>query len=84
MMAKYINAALFFSRLCREAGPETDLVYVHKVLEDMPEADLEKVVRCRDCKWVSVRYDGHMDCSQTGLFTFPQSYCWMGVDKDAT
>lgn len=81
-MSKFINAALFFSRLCREAGPETDLTVVHQVLEDTPALDLEKVVRCKDCKWVAKRYDGVLTCSQTQLFCFPQSYCWFGVNKE--
>ena len=81
-MAKYIDARLFFSRLCREAGPETDLYMVHRLIEEAPAVDMERVVRCRDCKWGARRPDGVMHCSQTDMFIFPYSYCWFGVNKE--
>ena len=45
---------------------------------DTPAADVEKVVRCKDCEYATVTKNGLIDCSFTTALRKPNFYCERG------
>ena len=67
MSRRYIDAELFKSQMNETLGdPETgDMgkllnVIIAGCIDDIPTADVVEVVRCKDCKYAQLTYDG--DC----------------------
>ena len=89
-MPKYIDADALLKEAKRISGPFTgdgwDNFGVYALIERQPAADVEPVVRCKECRyWEKVEYypDGYkMCCRLLRAEMHGECFCSLGTRKD--
>lgn len=87
MAKKFIDADLL-KQECERTFDMQDLylpVHFFDVVDDLPAADVQEVVRCKDCKYYfkSTAYNGYLCGMAVGLCDVDSdSYCSYGERKD--
>lgn len=86
-MSRYIDAEKLYERLqdisaYYEEGREVKEEAV-EIVYDFPTADVEKVIRCKDCKYCGKEDEHEYWCTGNGnRSTDPYGYCDRGKEKE--
>ena len=88
-MADYIRRedALFALRKAERGGSMTALTRLERAyaeIREMPAADVEEVVRCRDCKYLvnaTINANGFLICDISDMDIAPDDFCSRGVTE---
>ena len=88
-MADYIRRedALFALRKAERGGSMTALTRLERAyaeIREMPAADVEEVVRCRDCKYLvnaTINANGFLICDISDMDIEPDDFCSRGVTE---
>lgn len=90
-MAEYIEREAFIKRLEHEADISNGIIDllilngIANIVRDKkiaPTADVEKVVRCKDCKSVHIDMNGCYVCVNNGLLRKANDFCSYGKRRD--
>lgn len=81
-MAEYISRDTAIARLTRLEVTDNlaTMADAKREIADMSAADVEPVVRCKDCKWYHAERGGFCDYHAAGVS--PDWFCWNGERKD--
>ena len=88
-MAEYIDRKTAFKRIknnVKWANDPSTMEYAADLVLTVPVADVVEVVRCKDCKNLSVHTNGGFYCRKTGIeyksYECEEHYCSYAVKTD--
>ena len=79
-MSEYIERGEVL-RLMRENEP-MDGADAYRIVAWFPAADVEPVVRCRDCRYSGSAENGYEECLITDSIHQPDFYCALGKERE--
>lgn len=80
-MSDYISRDKIFS-VWRSMPKPASISSLTDAINRTPAADVEPVVRCRECKYTYTDGCGYLACVKSGLYPDENDYCSRGKRRD--
>lgn len=86
-MSEYIDKKALLDEICRDNCERSYDGTCHncrttETIADFPAADVQQVVRCKDCRWGQMDDIGIMHCHKHHIHTNPDDFCSYGERKE--